>query len=180
MTYLASTGTITDGEIIGLGSRLSMRPDPSTPNTKFIVDRFIGPSSDGSYNFDVTSLVCNSATIGVGGRLSGISFNTDTVYYVYLLGDSTGTNPDGVGFDVEAILSNYETRGSLGMVNIRERAEAIGGDFKIESAAGEGTKISIDIPKEEAEKDVRIKQRKLTGVLSTSSGPSPSQEALAS
>jgi len=99
MTYLAKQGTITDTEVVGLGSKLSMRPDPSTPNTKFVVDRFIGPSADGSYNFDVTSLSCNSATIGAGGRLSGIGFNIDTVYYVYLLGDSTGTNPDSVGFD---------------------------------------------------------------------------------
>jgi signal transduction histidine kinase len=87
---------------------------------------------------------------------------------------------DGIGFDVEAVLSNYETRGSLGMVNIRERAEAVGGDFKIESTTGEGTKISIEIPKEAAEKDVRIKQRTLTGVLSTPSGSSPSQETPAS
>jgi len=99
MTYLAKQGTITDTEVIGLNSQLSMRPDPSTPLTKFIVDRFIGSSADGSYNFDVTSLSCNSATIGAGGRLSGISFNTDTIYYVYLLGDSTNTNPDAVGFD---------------------------------------------------------------------------------
>ena len=72
---------------------------------------------------------------------------------------------DGVGFDVKNVLNNYETRGSLGMINIRERAESIGGDFSIDSEAGKGTTISIDIPKEKAEKDRRIKTRTVTGML---------------
>jgi signal transduction histidine kinase len=29
---------------------------------------------------------------------------------------------DGIGFDLGAVESNYETRGSLGMVNLRERS----------------------------------------------------------
>jgi signal transduction histidine kinase len=50
---------------------------------------------------------------------------------------------DGVGFDIGAVDANYDQRGSLGMVNMRERAELIEGTLRIQSAAGRGTKISI-------------------------------------
>ena len=75
---------------------------------------------------------------------------------------------DGAGFDVDSILENYETRGSLGMINLRERAESIGGDISIDSQPGEGTKISVEIPQEEKEIERRLKQRTVTGVLTSS------------
>src|SRR5260221_9536423 len=52
---------------------------------------------------------------------------------------------DGDGFDLAAVDTNYEQRGSLGMVNMRERAELIDGTMRIESAKGQGTKISVMI-----------------------------------
>lgn len=77
---------------------------------------------------------------------------------------------DGVGFNVDEVLNNYETRGSLGMINLRERAEAVGGNFSIESEAGRGTKIVVDITKEEMEKERRLKNRAVTGMLSNLPG----------
>lgn len=53
---------------------------------------------------------------------------------------------DGVGFNVDSIDSYYETRGSLGMVNMRERTELVNGMFQIESAEGRGTHIRVFIP----------------------------------
>ncbi|MEK7440140.1 MAG: histidine kinase [Chloroflexota bacterium] len=53
---------------------------------------------------------------------------------------------DGVGFDVKAVMSTYESRGSMGMVNLRERTELVSGDLKIDSAPGKGTKITILVP----------------------------------
>jgi signal transduction histidine kinase len=53
---------------------------------------------------------------------------------------------DGVGFDVDAVTSNYEKRGSLGMVNMRERVALIEGTLQIDSAKGQGTKISVFVP----------------------------------
>jgi signal transduction histidine kinase len=53
---------------------------------------------------------------------------------------------DGVGFDVKAVMSSYESRGSMGMVNLRERTELVSGDLKIDSAPGKGTKITILVP----------------------------------
>lgn len=53
---------------------------------------------------------------------------------------------NGVGFNVDTVMSSYDRRGSLGMINLRERAELINGLLKIESAPGNGTRIQIYIP----------------------------------
>jgi signal transduction histidine kinase len=53
---------------------------------------------------------------------------------------------DGHGFDVAAVLRSYETRGSLGLLNMRERAQAVGGQLDLASAAGQGTTITLVIP----------------------------------
>ena len=49
---------------------------------------------------------------------------------------------DGRGFDVEEALS----RGRLGLLGVRERAEMLGGWLEIESAPGAGTTVSVVVP----------------------------------
>ncbi|NWF68691.1 MAG: GAF domain-containing protein [Chloroflexi bacterium] len=58
---------------------------------------------------------------------------------------------NGVGFDLGAVDANYDKRGSLGMVNMRERAELIEGTLRVESAEGRGTSITITIPLKEGQ-----------------------------
>jgi signal transduction histidine kinase len=53
---------------------------------------------------------------------------------------------DGAGFDLAAVEAGYGQRGSLGMVNLRERSELVNGVLRIDSAKGEGTRISVTIP----------------------------------
>jgi signal transduction histidine kinase len=53
---------------------------------------------------------------------------------------------DGVGFDVAAVNRSYDQRGSLGMVNLRERTELVNGVFNIQSSPGKGTRVQIFIP----------------------------------
>ena len=53
---------------------------------------------------------------------------------------------NGVGFDVAEVQDNYEKRGSLGMVNLYERAEMVHGVLRFESTRGQGTRISVKIP----------------------------------
>jgi signal transduction histidine kinase len=60
---------------------------------------------------------------------------------------------NGVGFNVGAVDAFYDQRGSLGMVNMRERAELINGVFRIDSAEGHGTRIRILIPLSEEASD---------------------------
>lgn len=63
---------------------------------------------------------------------------------------------DGVGFDLNILSQGYESRGSLGMVNLQERTEMVNGALEIESAEGQGTKITIIIPlSEEAAERIR-------------------------
>lgn len=53
---------------------------------------------------------------------------------------------DGLGFDVAAVNKSYDKRGSLGMVNLRERAELVNGLLNIDSAPGNGTRVQVYIP----------------------------------
>lgn len=53
---------------------------------------------------------------------------------------------NGVGFDPKAVSNNYERRGSLGMVNLRERTELVEGYLNIDSALGCGTHVQVFIP----------------------------------
>jgi signal transduction histidine kinase len=53
---------------------------------------------------------------------------------------------DGEGFDIQSVNANYSARGSLGMVNMRERAERIDGSLKVESSPGSGATITLVVP----------------------------------
>jgi two-component system sensor histidine kinase UhpB len=55
---------------------------------------------------------------------------------------------DGVGFDAPTVLSSTVS-GSLGLLGIRERLNAVGGTLQIDSVTGRGTKLLIKIPVEE-------------------------------
>jgi len=53
---------------------------------------------------------------------------------------------NGVGFDTEEVDASYDSRGSLGMINLRERTELVSGALRIESAKGKGTLVQVVIP----------------------------------
>ncbi|MEZ0395287.1 MAG: GAF domain-containing sensor histidine kinase [Anaerolineales bacterium] len=60
---------------------------------------------------------------------------------------------DGVGFDVAETMRAYDKRGSLGMINLRERTELVNGLLHIESAPGKGTRVQVVIPLSEEAAD---------------------------
>jgi signal transduction histidine kinase len=74
----------------------------------------------------------------------------------------TTIKDDGQGFDVDKVMDNYEERGSLGMLNLQERTELIGGELTMKSVPEHGTKITIYVPKEQSE---RMRRRGTTGTL---------------
>jgi len=43
----------------------------------------------------------------------------------------------------------YDERGSLGMVNMYERAELVGGQLAITSKPGQGTRVTLSVPLQE-------------------------------
>lgn len=53
---------------------------------------------------------------------------------------------NGLGFDPIAVRQNYSMRGSLGMLNMTERAELLDGKLTIDSVPREGTTITLTIP----------------------------------
>lgn len=53
---------------------------------------------------------------------------------------------DGRGFDVDDVMADYSGRGSLGMVNMRERAQRVDGTVKVDSKSGRGTVVTVIVP----------------------------------
>jgi signal transduction histidine kinase len=53
---------------------------------------------------------------------------------------------DGAGFDVQAVMAKYDERGSLGMINMQERADLVNGTFKIRSTVETGTEVMLKLP----------------------------------
>jgi signal transduction histidine kinase len=53
---------------------------------------------------------------------------------------------DGVGFDVAAVNRSYDQRGSLGMINLRDRTELVNGVLDVQSVPGKGTRVQVYIP----------------------------------
>jgi signal transduction histidine kinase len=53
---------------------------------------------------------------------------------------------DGIGFDVAEVNRVYDQRGSLGMVNLRDRTELVNGVLDVQSVPGKGTRVQVYIP----------------------------------
>jgi len=53
---------------------------------------------------------------------------------------------DGRGFHVAEVLDSYDQRDSMGLINMRERAELVEGTWTIESAIGRGTRVTLIVP----------------------------------
>jgi signal transduction histidine kinase len=65
----------------------------------------------------------------------------------------TEVEDDGRGFDLSSVTKSYEQRGSLGLVNMRERAGLVSGSFTIKSEPGKGTLVTLLVPLSEDERD---------------------------
>lgn len=53
---------------------------------------------------------------------------------------------DGSGFEIEPALEAARKRGSLGLVQMRERAERAGGTFQLDTKPGKGSRIRVTLP----------------------------------
>ncbi len=60
---------------------------------------------------------------------------------------------NGIGFDVRDVEASYSERGSLGMVNMNERAKLLNGSFTVDSEPGRGTRVQVFLPLSEAASD---------------------------
>ncbi len=78
---------------------------------------------------------------------------------------------NGVGFDADAVNANYDQRGSLGMVNMRERAELLNGTLSIESAEGQGARITVVVPVRQELELSRPRKLKTNPAMRSVNGP---------
>ena len=53
---------------------------------------------------------------------------------------------DGAGFRLNEARDGARDAVSLGLLGMRERAEAVGGELEVESAPGEGTRVRLSVP----------------------------------
>lgn len=57
----------------------------------------------------------------------------------------------GVGFDLEQVMARIVERDNYGLISLNERAELIGGNVKIITSPGKGTKILVKLPNERSD-----------------------------
>jgi signal transduction histidine kinase len=53
---------------------------------------------------------------------------------------------DGLGFDISTVKTHYDQRGSLGLLNMQERSDALNGTFTIHSEISRGTEVILTLP----------------------------------
>ena len=105
------------------------------------VDRLLGPNAQGVSFYIIEEAISNARKHA----------NADNVWvrlYVDKGNFIAEVEDDGDGFDVDEVQVRYDERGSLGMINMHERAELVAGDLIIASALGEGTCIKLVVPLE--------------------------------
>ena len=51
---------------------------------------------------------------------------------------------DGCGFEPEGVFSSRS--GNFGLIGMRERAERLGGQLRLESHSGKGTRLDVTVP----------------------------------
>ena len=69
-----------------------------------------------------------------------LDFNFDDQWATLVVRD------DGAGFDMMKALDAARGRGSVGILQMRERTERAGGTFEIETDVGKGTRIQVKLP----------------------------------
>lgn len=95
--------------------------------------------------FSVVEEAVNNAKKYAQARNIWVRLGFEDSFFVVTVED------DGQGFDVAEVMESYDQRGSLGLINMRERAELVDGTWSLESAFGQGTKMTLIVPLPEEE-----------------------------
>lgn len=95
--------------------------------------------------FDIAEEAVNNARKHAKAKLVSVTASRQGEMAVVLVADN------GVGFDVDQMNDSYETRSSLGMINMRERAALLDGTLSVESTRGKGTVVTLILPLKQPE-----------------------------
>ena len=90
--------------------------------------------------FSIVEEALGNARKYAKAKLIEVRFWQEEGLFVALIQDN------GAGFDTQDVNRDYSSRGSLGMINMRERAERIDGSLRVESVINKGTKVTIVVP----------------------------------
>lgn len=97
------------------------------------------PSSVASYLFRATKELVNNAVRHGNAREIIVAFHWENGHLRIVIDD------DGCGFDASKALVPTARRG-LGLAGIDERLTSLGGKMRLESSAGSGTRVVLEIP----------------------------------
>lgn len=103
------------------------------------VEKYLNPDAQGAIFYIIEEAITNARKHAQASNLwirMGLR-NNNLVLQI---------EDDGIGFDVASVQNRYDERGSLGMINLHERTELLGGRIRIESAPGKGTRITVIAP----------------------------------
>ncbi len=87
---------------------------------------------------------------------------------------------EGAGFDPEKARAPGPASGGIGLFSIRERLDVIGGGMKIESAPGQGSRVTVWVPKDSAGAEETARPARgavVTATASAEAGPRDSVSA---
>lgn len=113
------------------------------------IDALIAPSAQGVLFYIVEEAVNNARKHAQAAHIYVRLYRKDDNAVIEV-------QDDGVGFDVAAVNAGYDKRGSLGMINMRERAELAEGTLELQSAKGQGTRIAVYVPVQVADLNAEL------------------------
>lgn len=122
----------------GADSHLKLHIDPAVANVRF-------PAKVEGAAFSIVQEAVGNAKKHAQANTIWITAKKTTEGLVLSVRD------DGRGFDVDSTESEYAQRGSLGLLNMKERAELCQGKLAIDSKPGKGTIVTLVIPFQNAD-----------------------------
>jgi signal transduction histidine kinase len=141
---LRPLGLETQGLLSTLEQYVSRWRDPSGRNTRL---RLEAPSSVPRISHETEAATFIIIQEAVNNARKHAKASEITIYLYEEEGHLVASVRDrGKGFDLAAVESSYNSRGSLGLVNMKERARLIGADLRMRSVPGEGTTVELRIP----------------------------------
>jgi signal transduction histidine kinase len=102
------------------------------------VEQALGQDAQGLIFYIIDEAIRNARTYAKPGNIWVRLYVQDTTFVAEV-------EDDGVGFDMDTVQARYDQRHALGMINMYERAELIGGTLTIASAPGKGTLITLTV-----------------------------------
>jgi signal transduction histidine kinase len=145
---LRPLGLETQGLLATLQQYVERWRDPSGSDTKL---RLEAPAQVPRLSPEVEAAVFIILQEAVNNARKHAHSDTITIY-LYVEEDHfvASVRDRGRGFNVAAVESGYVNRGSLGLLNMKERARLIGADLRIRSEIGQGTTVELRIPLSQA------------------------------